>query len=81
MLWVTKDYQQVLDSARRHRPAIVFMGDSCTQFGTYPSRTLELLGRTRPSLGCGIKVGVAGWSVVQGKAQLVRDVLPLHPRG
>jgi len=80
VLWVTKDYEQVLDSARHHRPAIVFMGDSCTQFGTYPSLTLELLGRFRPSLGRGIKVGVAGWSVVQGKAQLVRDVLPLHPR-
>jgi lysophospholipase L1-like esterase len=80
VLWVTKDYEQVLESARQRRPAIVFMGDSCTQFGTYPSKTLQLLASARPSLRRGVKVGVAGWSVVQGNAQLLRDVLPLHPQ-
>ncbi len=79
LLWVTRHYREVLESARRHRPAVVFMGDSCTQFGTYPSKTLRLLAATHPSLGRGIKVGVGGWSVVQGSWQLTRDVLPLHP--
>ena len=80
LLWVTRNYQEVLASAQRHRPAVVFMGDSCTQFGTYPSKTLQLLAATRPSLGRGVKVGVGGWSVVQGNWQLTRDVLPLHPQ-
>jgi lysophospholipase L1-like esterase len=80
LLWVTRNYQEVLASARRHRPAVVFMGDSCTQFGTYPRRTLQLLAASHPSLGRGVKVGVGGWSVVQGNRQLTRDVLPLHPQ-
>jgi lysophospholipase L1-like esterase len=80
LLWVTRDYQQVLESARRQHPAVVFMGDSCTQFGTYPRKTLELLARDRPPLGRGIKVGVAGWTVIEGSVQLTRDVLPLHPQ-
>jgi lysophospholipase L1-like esterase len=79
LLWVTRNYREVLELARQHRPAVVFMGDSCTQFGTYPSKTLQLLAAAHPSLGRGIKVGVAGWSVVQGNWQLTRDVLPLHP--
>jgi lysophospholipase L1-like esterase len=79
LLWVTKNYREALESARRHRPGVVFMGDSCTQFGTYPSKTLQLLGAAHPSLGRGVKVGVGGWSVVQGSWQLTRDVLPLHP--
>ncbi len=80
LLWVTRDYDNQLDAARRQRPAVVFMGDSCTQFGTYPSKTLAVLSRERPSLAHGIKVGVGGWTVVQGSWQLTRDVLPMRPR-
>jgi lysophospholipase L1-like esterase len=60
-------------------PATVFMGDSCTQFGTYPARTLAMLRAMGSPLANGVKVGVAGWSSTQGLAQLRRDVLPLHP--
>jgi lysophospholipase L1-like esterase len=80
LLWVTKDYGGVIARAHRERPAIVFMGDSCTQFGTYPSKTLQLLASERPSLRQGVKVGVGGWTVMQGEWQLTRDVLPLRPR-
>jgi lysophospholipase L1-like esterase len=38
------------------------------------------LGRERPALARGVKVGIGGWTVVQGRRQLERDVLPLHPR-
>jgi lysophospholipase L1-like esterase len=79
LLWVTRHYRETLDAARREPPAVVFMGDSCTEFGTYPSKTLALLAHERPALGRGVKVGVGGWSVVQGSWQLTRDVLPLHP--
>ena len=80
LLWVTRDYHQVLQAGHRERPAVVFMGDSCTQFGTYPSKTLAVLAVQRPQLSHGVKVGVGGWTVVQGNWQLARDVLPMHPR-
>ena len=80
LLWVTKNYDEVIESGRREPPAVVFMGDSCTEFGTYPSKTLAVLDAERPPLKRGIKVGVGGWTVVQGSWQLDRDVLPLHPR-
>ena len=79
LFWVTHDYFAALENARRARPAIVFMGDSCTQFGSYPTITLARLSVREPSLATGIKVGVAGWSSEQGLAQLRRDIIPLHP--
>lgn len=80
LLWVTRDYHQVVADARRTHPDIVFMGDSCTEFGTYASRTIAKL-RTQgePSIS-GIKLGVGGWSSEQGLIQLRRDVIPLRPK-
>jgi len=80
LFWVPRDYDQVLADARTRHPAVVFMGDSCTQFGTYPSRTLRRLASDGFELSTGVKVGVGGWSTEQGLAQLRRDVLPLRPR-
>jgi len=79
LLWVTKNYDEGLEAGRREAPTVVFMGDSCTEFGTYPSKTLAILSAERPQLKRGIKVGVGGWTVVQGSWQLDRDVLPMHP--
>ena len=79
LLWVTKNYEDGLEAGRHDAPAVVFMGDSCTEFGTYPSKTLAILSTERPQLKRGIKVGVGGWTVVQGSWQLDRDVLPMHP--
>ena len=80
LFWVTRDYAATLEAARRSRPTVVFIGDSCTEFGTYPQRTLDLLASRSPDLAHGIKLGVGGWSSVQGLTQLRRDVLPLRPR-
>lgn len=80
LLWTTPDYEEVLARARVTRPAIVFMGDSCTEFGTYPRLTLERLAASRSPIATGVRLGVAGWSTEQGLAQLRRDVLPLAPR-
>ena len=80
LIWVTHDYQAVLKDARRTRPAIVFMGDSCTEFGSYPSRVLALLRTAGSPIATGVKVGVGGWSSEQGLEQLRRDVIPLHPK-
>lgn len=80
LVWVTKDYRATLRAARREHPAIVFMGESCTEFGSYPSRTLALLSSEHSPDATGVKLGVGGWSTEQGVQQLERDVIPLHPR-
>src|SRR3954467_9915755 len=80
LIWVTRGYRETLRAARRLHPAIVFMGDSCTEFGEYPERTLEALRSAGSPLARGAKLGVGGWSSVQGLAQLRRDVIPMHPK-
>jgi lysophospholipase L1-like esterase len=80
LVWVTRDYQQTLLLARRVHPAIVFMGDSCTEFGNYPTKTMAVLEEMGSKLGPGVKVGVGGWSTSQGLQQLRRDIIPLHPK-
>lgn len=79
LVWVTRDYRDRLRDARRAHPAIVFMGDSCTEFGSYPARTLALLQAAGAPLATGVKLGVGGWSSEQGLGQLRRDIIPLHP--
>jgi lysophospholipase L1-like esterase len=80
LVWVTRDYRETLRSARRLRPDIVFMGDSCTEFGSYPSKTMADLEQAGAPFKAGVKVGVGGWSTAQGLLQLRRDVIPLHPK-
>ncbi len=80
LIWVTRDYGAALRGAGSSHPAVVFLGDSCTQFGTYPRLTLADLHSVRPDLATGVKLGVAGWSSEQGRVQLRRDVVPLAPR-
>jgi lysophospholipase L1-like esterase len=80
LVWVTRDYHNHLREARRTHPAIVFMGDSCTEFGTYPAKVLATLQAAGSPLATGVKLGVGGWSSEQGIEQLRRDVIPLHPR-
>jgi lysophospholipase L1-like esterase len=79
LMWVTKDYSVSLDLGRRVHPAVIFMGDSCTEWGKYPTRTIEQL-KSQGVAVDGLKVGVGGWSSEQGRVQAVRDVVPLHPR-
>jgi lysophospholipase L1-like esterase len=80
LFWVTRDYREKLRAARRTHPAIIFMGDSCTEFGTYPARTLALLAAGQAPAATGLHLAVGGWSSEQGLAQLERDVIPLHPK-
>ena len=79
LLWVTRDYHETLRSARHSHPAIVFMGDSCTEFGSYAPKTVDDLQAQHAALTTGVKLGVGGWSSEQGLLQLQRDVIPLHP--
>ncbi len=79
LFWVPRDYSRILARARVDRPAVVFLGDSCTQFGSYPALTMARLAKLNPRLSTGVNLGVGGWSAVQGLAQLERDVLALQP--
>ena len=79
LFWVPKQYRAVLEAARWSHPAVVFMGDSCTEFGRYPEITLKRLSEVRPDVASGVSLAVAGWSSEQGLTQLRRDILPLHP--
>lgn len=81
LFWVPQNYPQLLEDARKYQPMVMFLGDSCTQFGTYPRLALDRLGEMgRHDLARGIKLGVAGWSTEQGLAQVRRDIGPLKPR-
>jgi lysophospholipase L1-like esterase len=79
LIWVPHDYRATLRAARTSHPSIVFMGDSCTEFGSYPARVLSKLPHTAGATANGIKLGVGGWSTEQGLQQLRRDVIPMHP--
>lgn len=81
LFWVTRDYRAKLREARRTHPDVIFMGDSCTEFGTYAARTMEALASDGGSLiRTGLHLAVGGWSSEQGLVQLQRDVIPLHPK-
>jgi len=80
LFWVTRDYQEKLRVARRTHPDVIFMGDSCTEFGTYPERTMETLGDAGAPLHSGMQLAAGGWSSEQGLVQLQRDILRLHPK-
>ena len=77
LFWVPPDYLRKLSAARD--ASVVFLGDSCTEFGGYPELVLQQLARDRPELATGVALGVAGWSSEQGRAQFMRDVMPLRP--
>lgn len=80
LFWVTRDYPEKLRRLADERPTIVFMGDSCTQFGTYDRELGRLVAeRLAIDLRYG-NLGVAGWTSFQGRRQLERDVADLAPR-
>jgi lysophospholipase L1-like esterase len=80
LFWVTRDYRAKLRAAHRTHPDVVFMGDSCTEFGTYPALTMEALAAEGSPLRTGIHLAAGGWSSEQGLVQLQRDIVPLHPK-
>jgi lysophospholipase L1-like esterase len=80
LFWVTRDYREKLRAARRSHPAVIFMGDSCTEFGTYPARTVAILAEEQAPVSSGMHLATGGWSSEQGLAQMKRDVVPLHPK-
>jgi len=81
LLWVPSDYESKLRTLEEERPALVFSGDSCTQFGKYGDLLAEQLQREYPDAGLRhANMGVGAWSTYQGRHQLENHVLPLSPR-
>jgi lysophospholipase L1-like esterase len=80
LFWVTQDYPEKLARLHQERPPLVFLGDSCTQFGRYDQ---ELARRLEAERGVKLRyanLGVAGWTTFQGRYQLQRDVVAAAPR-
>ncbi|NJL28156.1 MAG: hypothetical protein HC897_09800 [Thermoanaerobaculia bacterium] len=79
LFWVTPGYAEKLALFERDPPKLVFLGDSCTQFGHYDQELAQLFSKRRGTRLWYGNVGVAGWTSYQGRRQLERDVIPLLP--
>ncbi len=79
VFWVTRDYAEKLARLESERPDIVFMGDSCTQFGSYDRALARLFEERQGTVLSYGNLGVAGWTTHQGARQLERDVVRLRP--
>jgi lysophospholipase L1-like esterase len=81
LFWVQHDYAERLERLRYTRPDLLFLGDSCTEWGRWPKLFAYALQQAHPerTLLTG-NLGTAGWSSFQGLEQLRRDALPLRPR-
>jgi lysophospholipase L1-like esterase len=81
LLWVPHDYSSKVAAWKDKNPSIVFMGDSCTEFGRYDEALQSIVDHEHPDNAWSfVNVGVGGWSSYQGLQQLARDVLPMRPR-
>jgi lysophospholipase L1-like esterase len=80
LLWTRRDYPKTLNLALDSRPDILFMGDSCTEFGDYDRRLLARLRRLGGPDFRHANFGCAGWSTWQGLQQMIRDVRRVRPR-
>lgn len=80
LFWVSRNYPKRLARAAEGRLDLAFLGDSCTELGTWPRRLARRLeaknGGPAPRTA---NFGVSAWSSFQGLRQLQRDVLPLRP--
>jgi len=80
LFWVRHDYPERLARLASRRPDLVFLGDSCTEWGRWPQPLLDALERRHREALVAEVLGTGGWSSYQGLQQLRRDVLPLRPR-
>ena len=77
LTWVPRDYEERLERARAAR--LVFLGDSCTEYGAYPSGLIQLLERRAGREIPYANLAVAGWTSHQGLRQIERDLAGTTP--
>lgn len=81
LFWVVKNYEQQLKFARWQQPEMIFMGDSCTEYGQFFEPLVGKIESIYPQKQAHyFNFGTAGWSSYQGLRQLERDIIPLEPR-
>lgn len=81
LFWVPNDYDERLSAIRVATPDVVFLGDSTTEMGGYPSDFVRMANALSANTAIrGEKLGISGWSSYQGLRQFERDLAPLQPR-
>jgi len=80
LLWVGPNYAEELDRARRERPPLVLMGDSCTAWGLYAKVLVRRVAERDGAALHFLNLAVPGWTTFQGREQMQLDVAPLAPR-
>lgn len=81
LFWVPLNYKASMAKAHQDPPEMVFLGDSCTQFGDYPARVVNKIRQLTSNRSFeGLSLGVGGWSAAQGLRQLERDVISIRPK-
>ena len=81
LLWVSRQYPSKVTAWKGKRPSVVFMGDSCTEFGSY-DKSFKSIVQERNGISefIFVNVGTGGYSSYQGLRQLKRDILLMQPR-
>ena len=81
LFWVPKQYFHKLQEVRAGNLSIIYMGDSCTEFGRYDEHLEKLIDKQYPENNFTYaNFGVTGWSSYQGLQQLKRDVVKAKPK-
>ena len=81
LFWVPKRYFYKLQETHARNPRVIYMGDSCTEFGRYDEYLKEIIDDQYPGNNYTYaNFGVTGWSTYQGLQQLKRDVVKIKPK-
>ena len=80
LIWVPQDYYEMVEKMIAVKINILFLGDSCTQFGNYDRLFAGQITAVFPDKRLNIgNFGVAGWTTHQGVKQMKRDVTKIKP--
>lgn len=81
LFWIERDHYVQLQKAYEERPTIIFLGDSCTQWGSYPRYLIDIMSVKYPNKEIShSKFGTGGWSSYQGLQLLKRDIVNIQPK-
>ena len=74
LLWVPQKYYEMIDELKGSKPAIVFMGDSCTAWGIYDRLFDSIIDQVHKNNDFEfVNAGVGGWSSYQGTDIFILD--------
>jgi len=80
LIWVPQGYYESVEKMTAVKINILFLGDSCTQFGNYDRFFASQVTAAFPDKMLNIgNFGVAGWTTHQGIKQMKRDVTRIKP--